>query len=263
MAYIVSYPKSETPAPTYENYIYNVGYCAFNTGYTHTSNTKIVFKAIIESWKSGGDWQNAFGALKGSYRDNSFVFWSRGDNTKFAFSRTGNFVQGDLVDAPETSTSANWPFTPCIFTAEGQVLSWYRESDPSIVRSLTSAGTVNGGVAPLAIFNINTATSDNGWSPSAGGTGFMKLFWFEIYESDVLLHRFVPAYNNSQYCLYDEVGETYIYDTINNGSTMRGYIAGVQIVPTLLMSMSNPPASEEEPESSEEVIPEEPTEGET
>lgn len=233
MAYFRSYPKSSSP--TYENYIYNVGYCAFNTGYIHTSNTKIVFKAIIESWKSGADWQNAFGALKGSYRDNSFVFWSRADNTRLSYSRTGNFVEGDSVDAPETSTNANWVFTPCIFTAEGQVLSWYRESDPSTVRSLTSPGTVDGGIAPLAIFNINTTTTANGWSPSAGGTGFMKLYWFEIYEADVLLHRFVPAYNNSQFCLHDEIDDTYIYDTLANGANLRGYVAGASMNASMLL----------------------------
>ena len=228
MAYIASYPKSETPAPTptYENYIYNVGYCAFNTGYKHTSDTKIVFKAIVESWKSGGDWQNAFGAANGNFRNNCLIFWTRADATRLGFSRTNNYVQGDLVDASDSSTNANWPFVPCIFTAEGQTISWYRESDPNTVRSLTSTGTVDGGVAPLAIFNMNGSTTADGWSVANGGTGFMRLFWFEIYENDVLLHRFVPAYNNSQYCLRDEVEGNYIYDTINNGSTMRGYVAG-------------------------------------
>ena len=223
MAWIRSNKKSNKS--TAESYIYNVGYCAFNSGYVHSANTKIKFKAIIESWKSGVDWQNAFGAANGNYRNNCIIFWTRADATRLGFSRTNNYVQGDLVDASDSSTNANWPFVPCIFTMEGQTISWYRESDPNTIRSLTSPGTVDGGIAPLAIFNMNASATADGWSVANSGTGFMRLFWFEIYENDTLVHRFIPAYNNNQYCLYDEIGNTYIYDTQANGANMRGFIA--------------------------------------
>lgn len=215
------------PTPTFENYICNVGNCAFNSGHIHTANTKIKFKAVIESWHGSYEWQVVFGVTNYNYQSNAFLFWGRTNNghTKMAFCRTGVYVEGDYVEAPESSTSANWAFTPCIFTAEGQTISWYREFDANTVRHLTAAGTVNGGIAPLAIFNNNKSTEAGGWTIVNDATAYMKLYWFEIYESDVLVHRFVPAYNNNQYCLYDEVTDTYIYDTVNNGANVRGFVA--------------------------------------
>ena len=224
MAWIRSNKKAVAPT-TYESYIYNVGYCAFNSGYIHSANTKIKFKAELESWKSGGDWQVVFGSCKDTYRSNAFIFWSRADGTKLGYSRTNYYIQGDEVTASESSTSANWTFVPCIFTAEGQAIYWYKEDDPATIRSLSAPGTVDSGFVPIAIFNVNTATTAGGWRTGNGSTGFMKLYWFEIYEDDVLLHRFVPAYHNNQYCLYDEIGNTYIYDTINSGANLRGFIA--------------------------------------
>ena len=53
----------------------------------------------------------------------------------------------------------------------------------------------------------------------------MILFWFEIYENDTLVHRFIPAYNDNQYCLYDEVDQVYIYDVVRSGANIRGFIA--------------------------------------
>lgn len=229
MAWIRSNKKQSSPGPTpptYENYIYNVGTCAFNTGYIHKANTKIRMKAVIESWKAGADWQNAFGACKNGYGNNALIMWSRSDFGKLGFSRTGSWVQGGTVDAAETSTNINWQFVPCIFTAENNTLSWYREEDPLTVRSLTTAGTVNEGVCSLAIFNCNQVTTEGGWSVLDRGVGYMRLFWFEIYEDNTLLHRFIPAYNNNQWCLYDEIDEIYIYDTQASGANLRGWVGG-------------------------------------
>lgn len=223
MAWIRSNKKSSKS--TAESYIYNVGHCAFNSGYIHSANTKIKFKAELESWKSSAEWQGVFGACNGNFRANSLMFWSTTNSTKVGYSRTNNYIVGDEVTASESSTSANWPYTSCIFTAEGQTVSWYREEDVPTIRSLISTGTVDSGICSLAIFNINTATSSSEWVVSNGVTSYMKLYWFEIYENDILVHRFIPAYNNNQYCLYDEIDNTYIYDTQANGVNMRGFIA--------------------------------------
>lgn len=218
---------SPSPSPVYESFICNIGQCAFNSGHIHTANTKIKFKAVIESWRYSYEWQVAFGAVNNNYQSNALLFWGRTGNgqTKMGFGRTGAYSEGENVDAPESSTSANWVFVPCVFTAEGQTISWYREGDMNTVRHLTASGTVDGGIAPLAIFNYNKSTEADGWTIVNDATAYMKLYWFEIYESDVLVHRFVPAYNNNQWCLYDEIDDTYIYDTIDNGSKLRGWLA--------------------------------------
>ena len=247
MAYFVSYPKSGSPTPTYESYIYALGNIGFNTGYIHTANTKIRFKASIDTYVGG--YTQVFGARNGSFRANAFTFFGRGNYDGYTLCRSGSEVRGNTI--AEDSTGSPWNQTPCIFTAEGTEISWYRDFDPNTVRRIQGSGEIDGGIAPLAIYCCNSATIPGGWSVGDYSID-MRLFWFEIYESDELIHRFVPAYNNNQYCLFDEVEEDYIYDKVSSGARVRGYIPGVQITSTLMMSMSNPTASEDESESSEE-----------
>ena len=210
------------PVPA-ENFIYNIGATAFNTGHIHTANTKVVFKAILADDTAVDTWYGqAFGTRNGSFSANAFGLFCRFmTNRKYCFYRTGWEAQGDPVGTAGSSSS---PFSKkvCIFTAEGNSVSWYPVDSPSTVHSIGASGTIDGGIAPLAIFCTNNSNQANGFS--AGDYGMMRLYWFEIYESDVLVHRFIPAYNNNQYCLYDEVEETYIYDVANNGLRLLGVV---------------------------------------
>ena len=209
------------PTPVVENYIYNVGNVGFNSGHKHTENTKVVLKAFVDPFT--GNYGQVFGARANNYSTGAFGFFGQFSGNRYCFYRTGQEAQGDLVTASEDSTSSPWPDI-CIFTAFEKTLSWYREIDPLTVKSITANNsTVNSGIAPLGIFCCNNTTTADGWAAFDNNIR-IRLYWFEIYESDVLVHRFVPAYNNSQYCLYDEVDETYIYDIVSNGNYMRGYI---------------------------------------
>jgi len=213
--------SSPTPTPSYESYIYNVGKVGFNTGYKHKTTTKIKMKAAIDAISGG--WRAIFGYEQGNWRTNAMGF-SIGDSTQLAYMTKNAWNQGDTILAGESSTSSNWTNVPCIFEAVGNAISWYRESDVTTTRSLTTTGTIADANGPMGIFIENLSEAVDGWSPSQNSV-YMRLFWFEIYESDVLVHRFVPAYNDNQWCLYDEIDETYIYDTIDNGSKLRGWLA--------------------------------------
>ena len=83
------------------------------------------------------------------------------------------------------------------------------------------SGIVDSGIAPLGIFGCNRSTANDGWD-AWDAARYMVFYWMEIYESDVLVHKFVPSYNNGQYCLYDEVDQTYIYEVNGNYSRLRG-----------------------------------------
>lgn len=217
---LVTVDRGVVEQPT-ESYIYNVGNVGFNTGHKHTANTKVILKAFVDPFIAG--YGQVFGARATNYSNSAFGFFSTFNASRYCFYRTGQEAQGDLITASESSTSAPW-FDTCIFTAFEKTLSWYRESDPLTVRSITaSSGTANAGIAPLGIFCCNNSNTADGWQAYDLGIR-MRLYWFEIYESDVLVHRFVPAYNNDQYCLYDEVEEVYIYDAINSGNNLRGFV---------------------------------------
>lgn len=203
-----------------EPYIYNVYNAGFNTGYTHTANTKVVFKAFVDPYTAA--YTQIFGARSGNYSSHAFGFFGTFNSGNYCFYRTGQEAAGDGILAAESSTSAPW-YETCVFTAYQQTLFWYREFDSNTVRSITaSSSIVDDGVAPLGIFCVNNASASGDWSPGDYGSR-MKLYWFEIYESDVLVHRFVPAYHNSQYCLYDEVDENYIYNSVTGGEYIRGF----------------------------------------
>lgn len=221
MAYILSHKKGSAPAT--ENFIYNFGAAGFNTGHNHTANTKIVFKAMLTDMAAPAAYGQAFGARNQNKNNNAFGLFHRFNNARrYCFYRTGYEILGDTAGTTPTTTA---PFSNknCIFTATGTTLSWYDVDDPLTVREISApSALVNDGICPLAIFCGNTSSQQDGWS--ATDYGEMRLYWFEIYESDVLIHRFVPAYNNDQYCLYDEVDDTYIYDVVSNGLYLSGYV---------------------------------------
>lgn len=225
MAWFECTGGQRTPTPMNESYIYSVGQVGFNTGHVHTVNTKIKFKAVFDTC-SFSDWGEFFGARNGNYWNNAFCFFTRfQNNSAYAFCRTGQEILGDAMTASDSSTSLPLIMVPCIFEAFGNKIEWHRENDEANIKSITASNsTIDAGIAPLAIYTFNNSTTANGWSPD-GHTPFGLLYWFEIYESDVLEHRFVPAYHNNQWCLYDEVDETYIYDVRNNGSYLKGYLA--------------------------------------
>jgi hypothetical protein len=220
MAYFRSYPKSSSAS---EDFIYNIWTVGFNTGHKHTANTKVVFKAILEDMFSPSSYGQAFGARKNNHFNNAFGLFHRFNNARrYCFYRTGYEIQGDAVG---TAGSTSSPFSNviCIFTAEGDHISWYPEDDSTNVHQIVAASaSVDAGIAPLALFCVNNTNQADGWAP--GDYGAMRLYWFEIYESDVLVHRFIPAYDAGQYCLYDEIDQTYIYDSVSNGMYMMGVV---------------------------------------
>lgn len=211
---------SPSPSPVYESYIYALGNIGFNTGHIHTANTKIRFKASIGSFVGG--YTQVFGARNGSFKANAFTFFGRGNFDGYTICRSGSEVRGNTI--AEDSSGSPWNQTPCIFTAEGAEISWYRDFDTNTVRRIQGSGTVDGGIAPLAIYCCNSTSTEGGWSVGDFIVD-MRLFWFEIYEGNTLIHRFVPAFHNNQWCLYDEVDEDYIYDIVSNGANVRGWLA--------------------------------------
>lgn len=205
------------PTPVIEPFLYNAGEVWFNSGHIHTANTKVKFKVILNTWYGYGQ---VFGARVDNFHTGAMGFFGWFDGFRPCYYRTGNEASGTFYDQAETSTSM-WYGQPVIVECTGNSCTWYRPDFPTNIHSVTSSGTVDGGIAPLAIFGCNVTSTPNAFS-AWDASRYMVFYWLEIYESDVLVHRFVPAYNNSQYCLYDEVDQTYIYEVNGNYSRLRG-----------------------------------------
>lgn len=219
MAYFRCTGEGGSPAPVVvEPFISNLGDIGFNSGHIHTANTKIRMKASFDTWNGYGQ---AFGARSNNYQSSAMGFFPLFDGLRPCYYRTGREETGSYYNATE-DTKQMWYGQPLILECEGNKAEWYIESLPSYKHSLTATGaTVNAGIAPLGIFCCNNSTVADGWD-AFDPARYMSLYWFEIYESDVLVHRFVPAYNNGQYCLYDEVDEVYVYECHGNYLLVRG-----------------------------------------
>lgn len=216
-----SSPTPPTPPQTADPFIYNVvesGVC-FNSGHKHTANTKIRMKASFPTW---GNYGQAFGARSNNYGYAAFGFFPWFDGLRPCFYRTGQELPGSFYNVTPADNTQLWYGVPLILECEGNTASWYVEGMSSDVHTLTASNAnVNDGIAPLGIFCCNNSTSADGWDPFDYAK-YMTLYYFEIYESNTLVHRFVPAYNNNQFCLYDEIDETYIYEANGNYSRVRG-----------------------------------------
>lgn len=203
-----------------EPYIYNTveGGVGFNSGHKHTANTKVRMKASFPTW---GGYGQAFGARANNYNNTAFGFFPWFDGLRSCYYRTGQELSGSWFNASEDTTQMFYG-VPVILECEGQSASWYVDGFPSDVHTLNaSSSNVNAGIAPLGIFCCNNTTTPDGWE-AFDAAKYMVFYWMEIYESNVLVHKFVPAYNNGQYCLYDEVDQTYIYECNGNYSRLRG-----------------------------------------
>lgn len=201
-----------------ESYIYNIGKCAFNTGYTPKINTKIKMKAV-PSYASQSSYGYMFSSNPNAHQDTWFGFESRSGRPYFYRCNSNPAVGANYYD--ESSDNFLWLYTPQIFEIEGKIARWYRKEVPEEVNTLELPDVVLADcISPIALFAKNYAPN----SYETTDFGAMSLFYFDVYEDDVLLHDFVPAYNNNQYCLKDKISNTYIYDTFNNGASVRGFV---------------------------------------
>ena len=210
-----------------EGCIYNFGPCAFNTGYIPNANTKIIMKAVpsLNVYNNTSGYITMFSSTPNGdgNKYKRFGFESSANNRLPRYWRAGETASGS---APYDETNNNnLIFAPLIFEAYGRTIKWYFPDDEQNFKSLSipeETGQIEAGITPIALFGKN-------YAPSAGNCwvadlGQMALYFFDVYENDVLLHHFIPAYNNNQYCLYDTVDGVYIYDLQASGANVRGFV---------------------------------------
>lgn len=204
--------------PVLEKYIYNIDKVEFNTGHKHTPNTKICLKA---EFPYNYSYMQAFGARSNNFNNYAFGFFATFANPFPCLYRTHKEQKGSWYAELLTKTDTMFYGFPVILECEGKSASWYRVDDSTNVHELLITDPnclVDNGIAPLGIFCGNNTTVADSWD--AVDFAYMKLYWFEIYESDVLIHRYIPATNDNKNCLYDEVTETYLYEYRNNNSRL-------------------------------------------
>ena len=210
-----------------EPYIYNVADTAFNTGYKHTANTSI--KCRVQIYDIGGD-RAVIGAMNGNINSNAFIIWAN-SGSRTGIGRTGNNAYTDSYSGNEWQSRSKVMFfdRPVIMETSGNTLTVTADDGTQETFTLTSTGTVNDGIAPMALFASNNSNSADAFSNIGNRAYDLHLYWLEIYESDTLVHRYTPSFKLGQYCLYDSVTNTYLFDTLNGGK----YLAAKNLPPIM------------------------------
>lgn len=179
--------------------ISSTGHQAFNTGYTHKANTRVVMDCNVKK-NSQRTWEALLGGRKGDFQSNAFCFFSRTDgNDVPCFNRSGHeprgtgFVYGERI----------------ILTCEGKTATWVRYSDQNTVAgSVTTTGTADDGKTPMFLFDLNTSSTVGGLQED-NSKSVMTLYGCKIYEGTTLKCDFVPAKYNNEVGLYDRVNHTF------------------------------------------------------
>ena len=182
-------------APETLPYIRSTGLQAFNTGYTHKANTKVVMDCEVKQ-NADRNWEALFGGRLGSYNSNAFCFFSRTDGRDIpCFNRSGNEPRGSGFVYGERIT----------IVAYGKTATWYMGDDlETPAGSVTTTGTADEGKTPMLLFDLNTSSVEGGIQED-GSKSLMKLYGCKIYEEDVLIHDYKPAQREGVVGLYDEV----------------------------------------------------------
>ncbi len=196
-AQIISNVAEEAVTKLYS--ISSTGAQAFNTGYTHKANTRVVMHCKVTQ-DHASRWEALLGARLNSYHSNAFCFFSRTDGNDIpCFNRSGNEPRGSGFVYGE----------PIMLDCNGKTASWYRMDDLSTaVGSVTTTGTADAGKTPMLLFNLNTSKTEGGvtidTSPSV-----MTLYACNIFEGDTQVCEFVPAKYNGVVGLYDRKRKTF------------------------------------------------------
>ncbi len=162
-------------------WIQSTGTQYIDTGYIHDAATKVTCSVLVEQAQPA-TWTGVFGARESNYQKHAFVFFAKSGKTNSApvYNRSGveNFSTGIFPFGARTT-----------IVCEGALATWQLNSVDSA--SVTTTGTLDGGVNPMFIFTLNTAAS-GGASPD-GSWCRMKLYSFVIENALGRQRDFVPC----------------------------------------------------------------------
>ena len=181
-------------------YIQSSGTQYIDTGFKPNQDTRVVTK--FDMIQTDTAWRKLWGSGSGSY-NLDFALWNDGTTKLQSYygTKTNSAV-------PITSMSLNVDANKNIWEYSGETITFDKNN-------FTCAYS-------MYIFNVNKDNS------SAYLPGMMKLYFFKIYNNEVLVRDFIPCKNPS--------GAIGLYDTVNNQFYQNAgsgtFIAGPEIPST-------------------------------
>ena len=188
-------------------YIQSDGTQSINTGYYINAKTKIEIDfQMTEITSQGRLWgQNGTGCGNMAV----VYFGDTANNFKIGY--------GNATFSGAFLAANNLERNTIIYDGPGNKGYLYQNGAQVASCDLTAA---HNGTAtfPMSIFG----QSSNAKGAAANGLVKMKLYGFKVYEDDVLVHDYAPAFRGSITGLVDTVTGTFLYDTRASGGALTG-----------------------------------------
>lgn len=173
-----------------------------NTGYLPRANSRYEMDAWFSEWASEkrGGWRIPFGSRSYDGSPDSFAFAIRNDSDM----RIRVNVYGQWPYGPNNDVMMYDRDVHITYNDENHRAVW---TDGIDTVTLTLPTTPTDSSYPLYLFTMN-----NWGSPGDYYCSGMKLYRFKIYESDVLVHDYIPCRRKSDNVtgLYDIIANTFI-----------------------------------------------------
>ncbi len=204
-----NYILSNNPYVIYE-YLESIGQAYINTNYIFKENTKIEIKFYAPS-SNKERYACLFGARKGDYNNNAYVFFWRFKDSSFCYCRTGNESTGTPIYDKEVT----------LITQGTQATYSYDDTS----KTITTSGTPDEGYNSLLLFNNNTSNNTDVSLDTTDSTG-LRIYYCKIWEGEELIRDYIPVKNikTNEFGLLDRKSNTF-YQSPNTSSSNK-FIGG-------------------------------------
>lgn len=165
----------------------------FKTGYTYKENTRFECKFNLSS---GATYPTTFGCREDTsgQNTNQTFFATQGSKVYYAFGNAEVLTDGVFSSSTDVTVCAE--------------KSGLKMLVGNALKYLSTNAFYQAGTYEIYLFVANLAGS-----PWASSWSVMTLYYFKIYEDDVLVHYFLPAVDGSNIpCLYDAITGNYLYN---------------------------------------------------
>ena len=169
------------------DYIYtdNDHLAYINTGYVHTTNTKIV--AEVEITQTNNSWQAIFGSRRGITSQALAYFWHTDNSERGCLAIGSTEKKGTQMEPQADHVPMNTPIT--VTADEANATVSVTPSQEGGTSTITSSSAVPAdGYNPIFIFDLSTG--DDGHAD--GSRTRMRLYSFKIYEGETLVKDYEP-----------------------------------------------------------------------
>ena len=184
------FTTAELPAANLK-YLRSTGEQYIDLDYVHKASTRIEADVLVpsEQAKNRTDWHALFGARKGDWKSNAFIFFVKGGGGNTIYNRSGGQTSIDSIAFDERLT----------LVCDGVDARWTTVG--GVTGSGKSEGSADDGANSMFLFDLNRAGA-GGFDPD-GSTSCATLYSFQISDNEGTSRTLVPYREEDTHGLKD------------------------------------------------------------